>query len=133
MFIMQRTLIILLFMMTSITTFSQIDSTSSKNEEFELICWVESMPEFVGGMKSLQRYLITNAIYTPTALKDSASGTVYLTFVVDENGNIVDPRILKGVHHDLDSISLKLIKDMLLEDFIVYYIFIQLNYFYPVI
>jgi len=43
--------------------------------------------------------------------------------------------LTKASENPSDSIRLllKLIKDMLLGDFIVYYIFIQLNYFYPVI
>ncbi len=110
---MKRIVTMVLFIVTSIPIFSQIDSTAFKNEERIIFggCG-ESMPEFVGGWEALVRYIITNAIYTPTALKDSASGAVYVNFVVDENGNIVDPRILKGVHHDLDSISLRIIKDM---------------------
>jgi len=111
-FIMKRIVAIVLFIANSIPMFSQIDSTGSKNEKKEIFTVVESMPQFIGGEEVLQKYLITNAIYTTSALKDGASGNVYLTFVVEENGNIVDPRVLKGVHHDLDSISLRMIRNM---------------------
>jgi TonB family protein len=109
---MKRIVAIILFIVTSIPIFSQEDSTARKNEDIEIITVVESMPQFIGGEEALQKYLITNAIYTTSALKDGSSGTVYVTFVIDENGNIVEPRILRGVHHDLDSISLRMIKNM---------------------
>jgi len=109
---MKRIVAIILFIVSSVAIFSQEDSTARKNEDIEIFVIVESMPQFVGGEEALQKYLITNAIYTTSALKDGASGNVYLTFVVEENGNIVDPRVLKGVHHDLDSISLRMIRNM---------------------
>lgn len=110
---MKRIVAIVLFIMTSIPIFSQEDSTAVKNEERIIFggCG-ESMPEFVGGWEAWFKYLINNVTYTPAAIKDSASGTVYVSFVVDESGNIVEPRILRGVHHDLDSISLRIIKNM---------------------
>ena len=109
---MKKIVAIVLLILTSVPIFSQEDSTMRKNEDIEIFVLVESMPQFVGGEEALQKYLITNAIYTTSALKDGSSGTVYVTFVIDENGNIVEPRILRGVHHDLDSISLRMIKNM---------------------
>jgi TonB family protein len=89
----------------------QTDSTLTTEEWVGLVV-VESMPEYAGGIEALQKYLNSNAIYTAQARTAEVSGTVYATFLVEENGNIANPKILRSLHPDLDSISLSLIEDM---------------------
>jgi TonB family protein len=73
---------------------------------------VEKMPEFVGGIEAMMKYINTNAIYTKQAIKDSIEGNVFISFWVTKDGTISNPVIVRGLNHDLDSISLNLIKNM---------------------
>jgi periplasmic protein TonB len=58
---------------------------------------VEQMPEFPGGEEEMMKYL-GNKIKYPAMEKDNTiSGTVYLTFVVEPDGNITDVKELRGV------------------------------------
>ncbi len=107
--------VIILFMLSALPLlgFSQNDSTHYNTEdEFNLWGCPEKMPEFPGGVLAMMKYLDTKAIYTERAINDSAKGTVYVTFMVMHTGKINDVRILRGIHPDLDSISIKLINDM---------------------
>lgn len=91
--------------------FSQSDTTDD-NSEVKMIMSLEKQPEFVGGIQALNKYIYSNTDYTKKARKDSACGTVYVGFWVTKTGEIKDPEILKGIHPDLDSIAIELIKQM---------------------
>ncbi|MDX1532487.1 MAG: energy transducer TonB, partial [Rhodothermales bacterium] len=59
--------------------------------EPEIFVVVEQMPVLIGGLEALQARLK----YPELARQASIEGTVYLQFVVDENGNVVDPVCLR--------------------------------------
>lgn len=102
---------LLIFIFISGMIFSQNDTTDEKNVA-KMIFSLERAPEFVGGIKALHAYLDSNKTYTQQARKDSAFGTVYVNFLVTETGDIKDPEVLRGIHPDLDSITVDLIKNM---------------------
>jgi len=58
---------------------------------------VEEMPTFPGGEKEMIRFIQSNTVYPVSAKEDGRSGTVYMNFVIDTDGNISDVKILKGV------------------------------------
>jgi TonB family protein len=89
----------------------QTDSSSTSEEWVGLII-VESMPEYFGGYEALGKYLNTTAIYTDEARNAGVSGKVYASFLVESDGSISNPKILQGVHSDLDSVSISLIRNM---------------------
>ena len=39
------------------------------------------------------------------------SGKIYMTFIVDEEGNLMDPKVLKGVGYGIDENAIQLIKE----------------------
>ncbi|MDO8897256.1 MAG: energy transducer TonB [Bacteroidales bacterium] len=88
------------------------NDTSRRNNDRELMVVVESMPEFVGGFEALKKYIKSKAVYTEQARKDKVTGRVYVSFFVDKNGAVTEPYILRGLHPDLDSISLSIVKNM---------------------
>ncbi|NOZ47922.1 MAG: energy transducer TonB [Chlorobi bacterium] len=104
--------IIFLFLMTS-SVIAQNDSIiKTDEEEMEIIDVVEQMPEFIGGFKALQKYVNSNTIYTEKARKEKVTGKVFVSFWVETDGSISDPKILRGLCPDLDSISIDLVKKM---------------------
>ncbi|HEX8514615.1 MAG TPA: energy transducer TonB [Bacteroidia bacterium] len=58
---------------------------------------VEQMPEFPGGTEALMAFISSNFVYPRTALEKGISGTVYITFVVAENGSLSGLRVIKGI------------------------------------
>lgn len=58
---------------------------------------VEQMPEFPGGEDALLKYLGKNIKYPELARDANTQGTIYITFVVDENGKITQPSVLRGL------------------------------------
>jgi TonB family protein len=58
---------------------------------------VEKMPEFPGGTEALMTYIHSKLKYPKWEKRRKIQGTVYATFVVNEKGEITDPKILKSV------------------------------------
>jgi TonB family protein len=70
------------------------------------------IPEFPGGESEMFKFFGTTIIY-PSAAKDRGiSGVVYLTFVIDRNGRIKEPEIMRGVHHAMDEESMRVVSLM---------------------
>ncbi len=67
---------------------------------------VEEMPELIGGMKGLQRAVR----YPEVAKKAGVEGRVFIQFVVDETGRVVDPVILKGIGAGCDEEALRAVQ-----------------------
>jgi len=74
--------------------------------EPEIFVVVENMPELIGGIEGLQK----RVKYPEIAKKAGVEGTVFLQFVVDENGNVVDPAVVKGIGAGCDEAALEAIK-----------------------
>lgn len=103
--------IILLISFFSCSIHAQNDT--AKNIEEEIIFTViEEMPRFIGGIEALEQYINSNAKYTQKAYREKAAGRVFVSFYVEIDSSITEPIILRGLHPDLDSISLTLVKNM---------------------
>ena len=57
----------------------------------------EVMPEFIGGFDSLIVYIKENLKYPEWEKKAKIQGNVFVSFTVDKDGKIIDPKILKSV------------------------------------
>ncbi|HLO91751.1 MAG: energy transducer TonB [Chloroflexota bacterium] len=69
-------------------------------------------PQFPGGNKSLSEYLNKKINYTPDAVIDKIEGTVYISFIVNEDGTIGNVRIIKGIYPSLDKVAVDAIRSM---------------------
>lgn len=92
--------------------FGQVDSTAAGEERMGTMIVVEQMPEYVGGYEALARYLNTHAVYTMDAREAGVSGVVFLSFTVERDGTLNDVKVFRHLHHDLDSITLKAVREM---------------------
>lgn len=68
---------------------------------------VEEMPELVGGLKSIQQKII----YPNTAKQNGIEGKVYVLAFIDENGNVVEAKIIKGIGGGCDEAALNAVKE----------------------
>jgi TonB family protein len=85
---------------------------STKGAQNEIFTVVEQMPEYSGGEDALFAYLGKNMKYPENAKKDSISGTVYVSFVINNKGKVTDAKILRGISPLLDQEALTVIQNM---------------------
>ncbi len=85
----------------------------SKEEEVEdepeqdFFIAVEKMPEIIGGMKGIQERIQ----YPELAVKANIQGRVYVQFIVNENGEVEDPVVLRGIGGGCDQEAVRVIKE----------------------
>lgn len=72
----------------------------------------EQMPQYPGGMKAFQNYLKRNLKYPPQAKRDSIEGVVAIQFVVERNGRISSPVIVRSLEPSMDTVALNVIRNM---------------------
>jgi len=70
------------------------------------------MPEFPGGKNGLKRYFRKNYTYPQAARESGIEGTVFIRFVVKEDGSISDIAVLKGLGFGCDDEAIRLVRKM---------------------
>ena len=80
--------------------------------EEEIFMVVEQMPEFPGGMAELMKFLGKNIKYPTIAQENGIQGRVIVQFVVNQDGSIVDPVVMRSVDPYLDKEALRVISTM---------------------
>ncbi len=96
----------------------QIDIKNVENvvvevpQEEEIFQVVEKMPEFPGGMQELMKWLGKNIKYPSICQENGVQGRVIVQFVVNRDGSIVDPQVMKSVDPYLDKEALRVVKAM---------------------
>jgi TonB family protein len=78
----------------------------------DLFTVVETMPAFKGGQEKLFQYLNENLEYPETARNNGISGTVFVNFTVNSEGDIKDVRVLRGIHPLLDTEAVRVVQSM---------------------
>jgi periplasmic protein TonB len=73
---------------------------------------VEEMPEFPGGEKGRLKYLSDNVKYPPIAIETGIQGPVYVGFVVDEAGKVVELELKRGIGGGCDEEALRVMQNM---------------------
>ena len=89
-----------------------VTAVEEETDEGQIFQVVEQMPEFPGGMEALMKYLQKNIKYPSRAQDNNVQGRVMVTFVVNKDGTIVDPEVIKAVDKDLDNEALRVVKGM---------------------
>ncbi|PSQ60564.1 MAG: energy transducer TonB [Bacteroidetes bacterium QH_10_64_19] len=83
------------------------ESSSASTEDGEVLTVVEDPPELVGGMSALQE-----SISYPEMVKEAGiEGRVIIQFIVDQDGNVTNPKVTRGVHEALNQAALDAVKE----------------------
>ncbi len=80
--------------------------------ESEVFVVVEEMPSFPGGDARLLEFLYRELRYPSLALESKIQGLVVVQFIIDENGNITQPSITRGIGGGCDEEALRVVKNM---------------------
>jgi len=83
----------------------------------EIFMIVEQMPSFPGGDQAMMKWIrdkIESIGYPQMEKEAGISGTCYVTFVIDKDGNVIDSKILRGVTggSGYDKVALTVVKAM---------------------
>ena len=70
------------------------------------------MPEFVGGMSALMRYLSTNIRYPYSAQRKKIEGRVVVGFIVDKTGKVRKVEIMKSLNRACDKEAVRVVRKM---------------------
>ncbi|ASB49259.1 energy transducer TonB [Alkalitalea saponilacus] len=83
-----------------------------ERDDGEIFIIVEEMPEFPGGIQALQRYLAQSIRYPVIAQENGIQGRVYIQFVINQNGEVTNATVLRGVDPSLDREALRVVQAM---------------------
>ena len=81
-------------------------------EEQTIFQVVEVMPDFPGGQAALMQFLAKNIKYPTIAQENGTQGRVIVQFVVNKDGSVVDPVVVRSVDPYLDKEALRVIGTM---------------------
>ena len=84
----------------------------SDKERGEVYVAVEKQAEFPGGIQALMQWLSMNVRYPEDAMKNDAQGRVIVKFVVNPDGSISDPTVLKSEEPSLDQEAIRVVMAM---------------------
>ena len=89
-----------------------IDVSVEGEGEEQVFIIVEHMPVFPGGDIALRKYIAENIKYPEEAKAKKLHGKVFVSFVIDKNGDVVNPKIARGIDPILNAEALRVIKTM---------------------
>ena len=68
---------------------------------------VEQMPQFPGGEDAMKQFIKDNLKYPEEAQKQNKQGTIIINFIIDKEGKIRNPKVMRGIVKSLDDEALK--------------------------
>lgn len=77
-----------------------------EDKEEQVFVVVENQPKLKGGLAALQQKIN----YPDMARKAGIEGRVYVQFIVDKHGNVVNPHVIRGIGGGCDKEALRVIK-----------------------
>ncbi|MFC2138663.1 energy transducer TonB, partial [Bacteroidota bacterium] len=81
-----------------------------EEEEAEVFFIVEDMPTFMGGdQNEFRKYIQQNLKYPAVAAENGISGRVFVQFVVNEKGQVINAKVVRGVDPSLDKEALRVV------------------------
>lgn len=87
-------------------------SQGSVQDDNTIYTKVDKMPEFPGGQVALVKYLSKNIKYPVKYKKEKINGRVFVSFVIDKEGKVTQPKILRSLNDECDAEALRVISKM---------------------
>jgi periplasmic protein TonB len=81
----------------------QQEEEAEPEDDFFIL--VEQMPELIGGLEALQR----DVKYPERALRANIQGRVYVQFIVNERGEVENPRVIRGIGGGCDEEAIRVV------------------------
>ena len=103
--------LILLVVVALFCSTSVMAQTEVVDEEIFLVV-AENAPEFPGGSDSLYAYIARNIKYPETAKKEKIEGRVFVTFVIEKDGQVSSAKILRDIGGGCGEEAIRVVKNM---------------------
>ncbi len=97
-----------IFNVYGLTSFAQVQKVKAGYG----VSVAQTEPEYPGGLEALKLFLHENMKYPTELMASRTGGSVSVIFIIDKEGKIVDPMIMKGVNDLLNAEALRLVKLM---------------------
>jgi TonB family protein len=83
----------------------EAESLNEESEQEDYFVVVEDMPELIGGLESIQQEIR----YPEMARRAGIEGRVYVQFVINEEGEVENPRVIRGIGGGADEEALRVV------------------------
>lgn len=90
----------------------RLSKASGENAKKDYLTTVDEMPRFPGGEQELLKFIAKSIKYPRDAQENGVQGRVICSFVVDVEGRVVEPEIVRGVFTSLDNEAKRVIAGM---------------------
>jgi protein TonB len=113
-----KNFLLVAFLLTSTACWSQTasnvqsSSTATVDSINKVYTIAEQMPQFPGGDKKLYTFLAKNIHYPAQAREKNIQGTVYVSFVVSQDGTLSDIKVVHGVDGGISEEAVRVVKLM---------------------
>ena len=97
--------VVALFCSTSVMAQTEV-------EDDAIFVVAENAPEFPGGNDSLYAYIARNIKYPETAKKEKIEGRVFVTFVIEKDGQVSSAKILRDIGGGCGEEAIRVVKNM---------------------
>lgn len=81
-------------------------------EDDAIFVVAENAPEFPGGEDSLYAYIARNIKYPEAAKKEKIEGRVFVTFVIEKDGQVSSAKILRDIGGGCGEEAIRVVKNM---------------------
>lgn len=88
------------------------DSLNENGNDEGVYTIAEEMPEFLGENKDLRLFIAKTIKYPVEALEAGIMGKPIVTFIIREDGKVVNPVIVRSAHPLLDAEAIRVVKNM---------------------
>ena len=106
---MKKLLFFLILGFTALTTAHAQNTDTPCGKVYQV---VEQMPQFPGGQSAMMKFIADSLRYPSVACESRIEGRVVVQFVVDCEGNILNPLVVWSVDPLLDREAIRLVKLM---------------------
>ena len=62
--------------------------------------------------KTIKEWLNTNIVYPNSAIENKEEGIVYVSFMISEDGNVENVKVVQGISNSLDNEALNAVNNM---------------------
>ncbi|MAE86802.1 MAG: energy transducer TonB [Flammeovirgaceae bacterium] len=76
----------------------------------EVLDFVEEMPSFPGGIQAFYQYVSKNMDYPARARRMGIEGKVFVQFIIDQQGNIIEATAVKGIGAGCDEEAVRVLE-----------------------
>ena len=87
----------------------ELSSENGQSGQNGIYTVVDTQAEFEGGIKAFYSFIGKNLRYPEEAKAAGVQGKVFVEFVIDEQGNLVSPKVLNGIGHGCDAEAIRVI------------------------